>query len=108
MQKCGKLLFYGYLLNLFDLAATMSLILKFGIDIEGNPVGRLLLSAPFIAVAYKIAVVGLLMLLIYWFRKYRVAVVGAYTVFTVYLLLGIYHVYIIASLGVAGAFSLIP
>ena len=97
MRSCGKLLFLSYILNIFDLAATMLLVINYGIGIEGNPIGRVLLSSPALAVGYKTIGIGLLLLLIYRLRKYKAAVIGSYVIFCTYLLLGIYHVALMAA-----------
>lgn len=95
MKNCGFLLATSYLLNLFDLVATLFLSAQFGVEIEGNPFGALLLSNPYLCAIYKIVVIGALFILVYAFRAHKTAVFGSYLIFTVYLLLGVYHTYIL-------------
>lgn len=97
MKNCGKILFYSYLMNIFDLLATLSLTLKFGLDIEGNPIGRLLLSDPVWACVYKIFGIAALLGVLYAFRHRKAAMYGTYLVFGAYFLLSIYHVVVMAA-----------
>lgn len=98
MKLCSRLLFFSYILNVFDLLATASLVAKFGAGIEGNPMGVMLLSDPRYAVVYKVFVIAALMFLIYAFRRHKAARIGTYAVFCAYLMLGIYHCWIIGTL----------
>lgn len=84
-------------MNIFDLAATLWLVMKFGLDTEGNPFGRMLLENPVVALAYKVFGIAALLLILYTFRNRRLAVFGTYTIFIVYSLLSIYHLAIIAA-----------
>ena len=98
MQTCSRFLFYSYILNIFDLVATLSLVSQFGIDVEGNPVGRLVLSSPQNAVICKVFVIAALLFVIWLFRKYKAARIGTYTIFCAYALLTVYHISIFAML----------
>ena len=57
-------LFTTYLLNLFDLAMTAYWVSLYGVEIEGNPIGRWLYSTG-IVYPVKILVVGLLLWLLH-------------------------------------------
>ena len=94
MQNCGKRLLFSYLLNLFDLVATLLLIFRYGLDIEVNPFGRILLAQPVIAVIYKVVIIGLCLFTLYIFRYNKIAVISSYLILGVYALLGVYHIYI--------------
>lgn len=100
MKNCGKVLFYSYIMNIFDLVATLMLVMRFGLDVEGNPFGRLLLSEPVWAFVYKVFGIAALLLVLYLFRSRKLAVYGSYTVFFAYSALSIYHLAIIAMTAV--------
>jgi hypothetical protein len=64
------------LFNTFDLIYTLFLVSRFGLSIEANPIGRVMLSDPILLFISKIVVVNLFLLLLYKFRNYRLARVG--------------------------------
>jgi hypothetical protein len=64
------------LFNTFDLIYTLFLVSRFGLSIEANPIGRVMLSDPILLFISKIVVVNLFLLLLYKFRNYRLAKVG--------------------------------
>ena len=92
MDLCVRFLYFSYLLNIFDLLATLSLVSQFGIGAEGNPIGQLMLSSPQIAVAVKVFGVAALLLILFLNRQRRLAHIGTYVIFTAYALLFCYHV----------------
>ena len=98
MQLCSRCLFYSYLLNIFDMFATLSLISQFGIEAEGNPIGRYILQSPQSAVVCKVFVTAAFLFVIWLFRQRRSARIGAYTIFFAYILLTAYHIYILTAL----------
>lgn len=54
-----------YLLNLFDLAVTSYWINRYGTEIEGNPIGKILYERKAVY-PVKILVVGALLALLWW------------------------------------------
>lgn len=78
--------------NTFDLIFTLFLISLFGLSIEVNPIGRVMLSNPILLLVTKIVVVNLFLVLLYKFRNFRLARVGSWIVFVVYGGLTLYHV----------------
>lgn len=88
-----------YLLSLFDLFCTMSLIKRFGLkETESNPLGRLLLKYPAVAYVYKFAVVGAALFALWYYRDITLAVIGVWVAFGVFCALTLYHLYIIYRL----------
>ena len=87
-----------YLLSLFDLACTLYLTTRFGNDIEGNPIGKWLLSDKWAVVIFKVVVVGELIYLLWRFRDYDIARWGMYIACGVYVLLAIYHIILIIKI----------
>jgi len=79
------------LFNTFDLIYTLFLVGLFGLGIEANPIGRVMLSNPILLFISKIVVVNLFLLLLYKFRDYKLARVGSWIVFIVYGCLTLYH-----------------
>ena len=77
--------------NTFDLIFTLFLVSLFGLEIEANPIGRVMLSNPILLFISKIVVVNLFLLLLYKFRNFRLARVGSWIVFIVYSCLTLYH-----------------
>ena len=78
--------------NTFDLLFTLFLVSLFGLGIEANPIGRVMLSNPILLFISKIVVVNLFLVLLYKFRNFRLARVGSWIVFIVYGCLTLYHV----------------
>ena len=87
-----------YLLSLFDLACTLYLTTRFGNDIEGNPLGKWLLSDRWATVIFKVVVVGALIVLLWRLRDYDIARYGMYIACGVYILLAIYHIVLIIKI----------
>lgn len=77
--------------NTFDLIFTLFLVSLFGLGIEANPIGRVMLSNPILLLVTKIVVVNLFLVLLYKFRNFRLARVGSWIVFIVYGCLTLYH-----------------
>lgn len=84
-----------YLLSLFDLACTLYLTARFGVDIEANPFGKWLLSDTWATVIFKVAVVGAMLYLLNRLKEYKLAQYGIYLVFAVYVALAVYHIVLI-------------
>ena len=85
------LLLITYLLNIADYLFTANLVRKFGVEIEANPIGRWLFENN-IAAFVKLVCIGGMLLLLYVFRRYKIARIGSWIVFIVYALLTIYHI----------------
>lgn len=83
-----------YLLNLFDLAFTMYMVNRFGIEVEGNPVGRWLIQSGSVYFA-KIVVMAAVLFLLYVCTK---AVPKwkwvCWIPLAIYSILAVYHLYI--------------
>lgn len=85
--------------NTLDMIFTLFLVSLFGLGIEANPIGRVILSNPILLFISKIVVVNLFLLLLYKFRDYKLARVGSWIVFGVYSLLTVYHLIGLILLG---------
>lgn len=83
----------AYMLNIFDLIATMYLVHAYGVAIEGNVLGRWLIQTNLVYVV-KIAVVGLALLLLWKFKNNKLAIVGSWVILITFSLLAVYHVFI--------------
>lgn len=99
-------LIIAYILNLFDLAMTSHWVCKYGIDIEGNPVGRWLYQNH-LAVPVKVFGIGALLLALYVAVRHRDKGLeksfqwwdaASWMVLAVYAVLAIYHVVLIAAI----------
>lgn len=88
-----------YTLSLFDLACTLLLVQAYGIAIEANPIGRIILASP-IGIAYKVIGVGALLWVLYLARGKPIARAGSYIVLIAYSLLCVYHGAILIMIGV--------
>ena len=87
-----------YILNLFDLLATMYLVMLFGVDIEGNIVGKWLIETKLVYF-FKIVIVGILLFAIYKFSyKQKIAYLCSRILFFVFTILSLYHCLILFSL----------
>lgn len=96
-------LLIAYALNLFDLAATTYWVNRFGLEIEGNPIGRWLYET---GIAYPVKIVG--MAVLFWLLHRAVQYrdeghaktfewwdIASWLVLAVYGLLALYHVILI-------------
>lgn len=86
-----------YILSLLDLVFTLYFKYRFGNDIEGNPIGKLIIQNTFIAVLVKVALVGIAILLLYWLRNCQLAVIGIKIALCVYATLVAYHLFLISK-----------
>ena len=87
-----------YLLNLFDLLMTNRLISLYGIEIEANPIGRLLYENNLTGFV-KIFVIGLLLILLRSLLSQNKHMEWiAYIPLVVYGLLALYHIGILLVL----------
>lgn len=81
-----------YILNLFDLAVTTYWVSKYGIEIEGNPIGRWLYRTGAVY-PVKILLIGALLALLWALTKIKPGYGWAgYVVLAAYVALAVYHV----------------
>lgn len=92
----------SYILNLFDLIATLTLVKLYGVGVEANAFARLFIGDIWAVSAVKVVGVGILMLLIYRLknRAYRASNVASWIILAVYAALAQYHIVIFVCLGV--------
>lgn len=84
-----------YILSLLDLAFTLYLQYRLG-DIETNPFGRALLENTFLAIAYKVVIVGAALIVIYSAQN-KFADVMSWVLLAVFGALTIYHIVLIGT-----------
>ena len=82
-----------YVLNIIDLIATMLLVKRFGIQIEGNPIGKWLIETNLVWFV-KIFIVGAALLLLFKFKNNKLAIVGWWITLITFSLLAVYHIII--------------
>lgn len=82
-----------YVLNIIDLIATMLLVKRFGIQIEGNPIGTWLIETNLVWFV-KIVIVGAALLLLFKFKNNKLAIVGSWITLITFSLLAVYHIFI--------------
>ena len=101
-RNCMLLIFAvaAYAMNLYDMFCTMLLVKNYGISIEGNPIGKLLLKNKAITVIVKAVCMGAVMSLIYLYSNILFLRVLLYVLFGIYSVLTIYHTVIIIYLKV--------
>ena len=81
-----------YIFNIIDLIITMYLVRLFGLSVEGNPIGRWLISSGFVYL-FKIGVVGIALIAI-WLagkKKEKLANICSWLLFVAYFSLVVYH-----------------
>ena len=79
-----------YTLNIIDLIATMLLVKRFGIQIEGNPIGKWLIETNLVWFV-KIVIVGAALLGLYRLQESKIAHTASTVILVVYSILVIYH-----------------
>ena len=79
-----------YTLNIIDLIATMLLVKRFGIQIEGNPIGKWLIETNLVGFV-KIIIVGTALLGLYKLQGIKIAHTASTVILVVYSILVIYH-----------------
>ena len=87
-----------YLLNIFDLICTTYLVSKYGLDIEANPIGRILLKSTALVIFYKVFIVAGSLYVMYKNSSNKLTVVLSWAVLFVYAALLLYHLIVIANL----------
>lgn len=93
-----KIVIITYALNLLDMLFTMSLSHKYGNDIEGNPIGKVLLKNRLLTAAVKVFAVGGSLFGLYMIRGITAVTVILWAFFGIYVLLTLYHLFIILYL----------
>ena len=88
------MLILTYLLNILDYIFTLYWVRKFGIEIEGNPIGRWVFSHNIAWAVKFLAVGGLLALLGYFIKSNPQTAWTAYIMLAVYAAVCIYHIVI--------------
>ena len=79
-----------YTLNIIDLIATMLLVKRFGLEIEGNPIGKWLIETNLVWFV-KIVIVGAALLSLYKLQEIKIAHTASTVILVVYSILVIYH-----------------
>ena len=87
-----------YALNLFDCAVTLWLVYMFGIEIEGNLFGLVMLQSPFLTILFKVVVIGMAILILYQYRYRHIVTVIVQALFILYLLLALYHMCLVGNI----------
>ena len=83
-----------YAMNVFDMICTKYLVKQYGIEIEGNPIGKLMLKSNIATVIIKAVSMAAVLFVLYYF-KYNIALI---VIFAVYCALTIYHIFILIYL----------
>lgn len=79
-----------YTLNIIDLIATMILAKRFGLEIEGNSIGKWLIETNLVWFV-KIVIVGAALLGLYKLQEIKIAHTASTVILVVYSILVIYH-----------------
>ena len=79
-----------YVLNIIDLIATMLLVKRFGLEIEGNPIGKWLIETNLVWFV-KIIIVGVALFGLYRLQGIKIAHTASTVILVVYSILVIYH-----------------
>lgn len=82
-----------YMLNIIDLIATMLLVKRFGLEIEGNPVGKWLIETNLVWLV-KIVIVGAALLILWKFKEDKIVSIASTVLLGIYSILALYHVII--------------
>lgn len=86
-----------YILNLLDLVFTLHLAKEYGDDIEGNPIGKLLLRSKAVTIAVKV-LMAIPLAVLYIMHSHIVCRIILWVVFAAYTALTAYHVFIVVYL----------
>ena len=86
-----------YVLNIIDLIATMLLVKRFGIQIEGNPIGKWLIETNLVWFV-KIFIVGVALLGLYKLQEIKIAQTASTIWLVTYALIFIYHIIIFLTI----------
>lgn len=86
-----------YTLNIIDLIATMLLVKRFGLEIEGNPIGKWLIETNLVWFV-KIVIVGAALLGLYKLQEIKIAHTASIIWLITYALIFIYHIIIFLTI----------
>ena len=86
-----KMYILTYILSLLDLFFTLYEASIFGVDIELNPFGKVLITNVPLGIFYKAVIVGFCLYLLWKFRERKLALWGVRILFGLYGLLNLYH-----------------
>lgn len=96
-SRQGAVRYYTlYVLNLFDCAMTMWFVSNYGLNIEGNPIGVILLQNPIVAMLVKAIVIGVAVFILYKNRGYHFTQIAVNFVLAIYSVLAIYHIILLS------------
>lgn len=79
-----------YILNIVDLIATMLLVKRFGLEIEGNPIGKWLIETNLVWFV-KVVIIGVALLGLWKLQENKIAHTASTVILVVYSILVIYH-----------------
>ena len=82
-----------YVLNIIDLIATVLLVKRFGLEIEGNPIGKWLIETNLVWFV-KVVVVGVALLTLWKFKENKIVSIASTVLLGIYSILALYHVII--------------
>lgn len=82
-----------YVLNIIDLIATMLLVKRFGLEIEGNPIGKWLIETNLVWFV-KVVGVGVALLTLWKFKENKIVDIASMVLLGIYSILALYHVII--------------
>lgn len=86
-----------YLLNIGDLVFTLRLSKEYGNEIEGNPIGKMLMNNTLATVLVKVFM-AIPMFGLYFLRRFAFCRVCVFVLFGIYVILTLYHIFIIIYL----------
>lgn len=87
-----------YIFNIADMIFTLHLAKEYGNDIEGNPIGKLLLKSKVATILAKVVFVGAMLLFLYLVSEYVFAKILLWVLFGTYAAITAYHIFILAYL----------
>ena len=88
----------AHLMNVYDLLCTMYLVKEYGMDIEGNPIGKILLKNKAVTVIVKLVAMAAVIALIYSLCARLFFRIALFIIFGIYALLTVYHTVILIHL----------
>ena len=81
-----------YILNIFDLIITKHYVNKYGLEFEANPIGKFILSNDYTTIFYKVILVGVLLLIMYFTREKKITKIASWVLLIVFVALTLYHI----------------
>ena len=77
---------------MFDLCATARLVRLYGIEAEGNPIGKWLLKNEFRVYIFKLLIPTIAMFVIHWLQAYLMARICMWVILALFVILTVYHI----------------